>query len=241
MKAVSILDRASDRLQFALLSKTAKTVRREHLTYLSISKLRHLEKTLQDIHHRRITGDYLEFGIALGGSAILIAKAAKNAGRAFTGFDIFGTIPPPTSDKDDLKSKERYKTIAGGKSQGLGGDPYYGYRKDLYSDVVNTFSRFGLPVDEWSIALRKGLFQDTWPQWQPRAIAFVHIDCDWYDPVRYCLESVHNLIVPGGVILLDDYHDYGGAQTATVEFLEGHHSFNFEDGANVVLRRKDAN
>ncbi|HSS98865.1 MAG TPA: TylF/MycF/NovP-related O-methyltransferase, partial [Terriglobales bacterium] len=125
MNTLRLLDKAGEKLQSALLSKTAKAVRREHLTYLSISKLRHLEKTLQDIHHHRVAGDYLEFGIALGGSAILIAKAAKDAERSFTGFDIFGTIPPP-SDKDDVKSKERYKTIADGKSQGLGGDPYYG-------------------------------------------------------------------------------------------------------------------
>jgi len=235
-----ILDRTSDKLQFALLSKTAKTVRKEHLTYLSIAKLRHLEKTLHNIRHR-IAGDYLEFGIALGGSAILIARAAKAAGRTFTGFDIFGTIPPPTSDKDDIKSKERYKTIADGKSHGLGGDPYYGYRKDLYSDVVNTFARYGLTVDEHNITLRKGLFQETWPHWKKRPIAFVHIDCDWYDPVRYCLSNVCALIAPGGVILLDDYHDYGGAQTATQEFIQSHHNFSFEDGANVVLRRKDAN
>ena len=241
IRATSIFEKTSSAFQLSLLSKTARAIRRENLTYLSVSKLRHLEKTLHDIHNRGIAGDFLEFGVALGGSAILIARAAQVSGRTFTGFDIFGTIPPPTSDKDDVKSKERYRTIAEGKSQGLGGDPYYGYREDLYSDVVRTFSRYGLTVDTKGIALEKGLFQDTWPHWKTRPIAFVHIDCDWYEPVRYCLDVVRDLLVPGGAILLDDYHDYGGAQVATQEFLAEHYNFTFEDGANVVLRRGDSN
>ena len=43
---------------------------------------------------------------------------------------------------------------------------------------------------------------------------------------------------PGGVILIDDYHDYGGCRTAVEEFLAGNPDYRFEDGANPILRRK---
>ena len=43
---------------------------------------------------------------------------------------------------------------------------------------------------------------------------------------------------PGGVILIDDYHDYGGCRTAVEEFLSSNPDYLFEDGANPILRRE---
>jgi hypothetical protein len=48
--------------------------------------------------YNNITGNFLEFGIALGGSAICLASEIGD-GRRFLGFDVFGTIPPP-SERD---------------------------------------------------------------------------------------------------------------------------------------------
>jgi len=237
MTIKGIYSKASAALQSLQLSATARAVRNERLTYLSIPKLRRLENILDELDTRQIAGDYLEFGVALGGSAILIAKAAQRLGREFTGFDVFGMIPPPDSDRDDEKSKQRYKTIAEGRSEGIGGDRYYGYRDDLYGDVVRAFSRHGLTVGEKGLSLERGLFHETYPRRQSRPVAFAHIDCDWYEPVHYCLNALNEVLVPGGVILIDDYHDYGGAQTATKEFLTEHPAVVFEDGPNVALRR----
>jgi O-methyltransferase len=77
-----------------------------------------------------VSGDVLEFGVALGGSAIVLAGIAGLAHRRFYGFDVFEMIPAPTSEKDDEKSKQRYNLIASGKSEGIGGDLYYGYRNN---------------------------------------------------------------------------------------------------------------
>ena len=40
------------------------------------------------------------------------------------------------------------------------------------------------------MSLHKGLFEDTWPMVATKIhqIALAHVDCDWYDPVKYCLE-----------------------------------------------------
>jgi len=221
-----------------LLSATAKRARAERITYLGPERLRRLERWAKGAL-RAASGDVLEFGVAMGGSAILLAEHAVAHDRRFAGFDIFGMIPPPSSDKDDEKSKERYEVIAAGKSEGIGGDIYYGYQKNLLEEVSGAFDRFGIPVDGDRIQLVKGLFEDTWPLYGAKEIAFAHIDCDWYDPVKYCLESVSQKIGSGGVIVLDDYHDYGGCRAATDEFLAKRQDFEFIDGANVVLRRKN--
>jgi asparagine synthase (glutamine-hydrolysing) len=45
--------------------------------------------------------------------------------------------------------------------------------------------------------------------------------------------------VSGGVILLDDYSDYGGCRQATDAFVADHHDLRVEPqrGDNVALRR----
>jgi asparagine synthase (glutamine-hydrolysing) len=235
-----IYTRIKRRLSGLRLSKLARSVRQQKLTYLSDAKLLRLEETLQSAVSQQLDGAFLEFGVALGGSAILIANAATQAKKPFLGFDVFGMIPPPTSDKDDRRSKERYETIARGQATGIGGDVYYGYRDSLRDDVVRAFSRNGLTVDGERIALVKGLFEDTWPKVEVASVAFCHVDCDWYDPVKFCLACVAPKLARGGVLLLDDYHDYGGCRQATDEFLKMNPEFVLSDGPNVIVRRSGA-
>ena len=85
------------------LSRLARDVKRQNLTYLTNEKLLRLQRTLRAVEASRTEGDFIEFGVALGGSAILIATAAKGK-RRFLGFDVFGLIPEPSSEKDDETS-----------------------------------------------------------------------------------------------------------------------------------------
>ena len=143
---------------------------------------------------------------------MLLARHAANE-RQFHGFDVFARIPEPASAKDDAKSKERYQVIAAGES------------------------RYGRPVDEERIFLHRGLFEETWPGCPRASVAFAHLDCDWYDPVRFCLNAVLPRLSPGATLILDDYHDYGGCRTAVDEFLqENGGAFAVDDGANLRLR-----
>lgn len=234
-----MLNRLLEKVRVQTLEPTARRVKADRLTYLSAAKLSRLLSAV-DEGLTAGSGDVLEFGLALGGSGILLAQRAKSARARFAGFDVFGMIPPPTSDKDDAKSKERYEVIASGQSSGIGADEYYGYRSDLYGDVCRSFASYAVPVDGRSVLLVKGLFEETWPTFDVRPIAFAHIDCDWYDPVKYCLEAVAERLQPGGVIVLDDYNDYGGCRVATDEFLSSRPEFTLDDGANAILRRRTA-
>lgn len=53
-------------------------------------------------------------------------------------------------------------------------------------------------------------------------LKFVHIDCDLYLSTKAALEWCWPLLVPGGVILDDDYDGVPGAKKAVNEFLESH-------------------
>ena len=192
-------------------------IRSRNLTYLSESKLGRLSHTCRSIEALEIPGMFLEAGCALGGSAILIASL-KTATRPLCVYDVFGMIPPPTKD-DTPDVHARYRTIAEGQSKGLGGNRYYGYIEDLFAVVQGNFGTFGIDCNQQSVTFIKGLVQDTMIIDKP--VAFAHVDVDWYDPVMTCLTRIFPNLVPGGSIILDDYHDWGGCRKATDEFLRG--------------------
>lgn len=222
-----------------MLPSRARRVKADNLTYLADQKLLSLHREMARIRRDNVPGDFLEFGVALGGSAILMAQECASD-RSFHGFDVFGMIPAPGHEKDDEKSKARYEEIRSGRSVGLGGDIYYGYRDNLYDEVRASFTRYGLPVDQKRVHLHKGLFSDTWPVAAPNIarVSLAHIDCDWYEPVQFCLNAIAPLMSPHGAIILDDYNDYGGCRTATDEFLTLHRQFRVSrQSGHLVLRR----
>jgi asparagine synthase (glutamine-hydrolysing) len=192
-----------------------RRIRAENLTYLSEEKLASLAACCRDADASGMEGAVLEAGCALGGSAILLATI-KNPQRPLAVYDVFGMIPAP-SQADSQDVHERYRTIVEGKSEGLGGDTYYGYQEDLYDVVATNFERFGIDRGEQSVSLVKGLVQDTLHPDGPVALA--HIDVDWYEPVLVCLQRIFPRLAPGGSIVIDDYHDWGGCRKATDEYL----------------------
>lgn len=218
--------RVSDLACHMMLPVAARRVKADNLTYLANRKLLSLHREMARVRRDNVPGDFVEFGVALGGSAILMAQNCAGH-RSFHGFDVFGMIPPPTHQKDDPKSKARYEEISAGRSVGLGGETYYGYRTNLYDEVRSTFARYGLPVGRGGVHLYKGLFADTWPDAAPgiTRVSLTHIDCDWYEPVKFCLERVAPLTSPDGAIILDDYSDYGGCRIAIDEFLAENRQF----------------
>ena len=170
------------------------------LSYLGVKALKELMQVVVDCEIKGLQGIIIEMGCALGGSAIGIT-ATKSMEREFRCYDVFAMIPPP-SEHDGVDVHARYAEIASGKSIGLKGDIYYGYQENLLATVENNFSQCGFPVDEHSVCLIKGLYQDTLHIDTPVILA--HIDCDWYDSVKLCLERITPYIVSGGMMIIDD-------------------------------------
>lgn len=232
----ALLQEARDVSLRLALSSVAREVLAQNLTYLSAQKLRNLEHCVRRVDRDQVPGDFIECGVALGGSAIVLASKIS-PGRQFSGYDVFATIPPPSA-RDDEHAHRRYQVIRTGGSRGIGGERYYGYIGNLFDVVVENFDRFGLKVDGGLIALRRGLFEDTLAAEPRTAVALAHIDCDWHDPVRLCLNAIYDRLAPGGFIILDDYHDYGGCRRATDAFLAERPDMNpYRCRGNMVLRR----
>lgn len=205
---------SSARLRLADKRNIVAEVRKRRLTYLVDDKLRSLISSLDEIAKNRVEGQVIEAGCALGGSLVVIAAYARD--RIVNEYDTFEMIPPP-GPKDPPEVHERYAVITSGKSQGIGGDEYYGYKHDLLTFVQSQVADILGDKALGRIAFHKGLLQHTMTIDGP--IAFAHIDVDWYDPVSFSISRIWPALSTGGIIIFDDYFDWGGCRRAVDEFF----------------------
>ena len=77
--------------------------------------------------------------------------------------------------------------------------------------LAHSYSTAGIiPKIEGNVRFHQGLFKQTIPQFlkslpQDQPLAFANIDCDLYSSTCDVLESIHNRIVPGTVLVFDEY------------------------------------
>ena len=218
------------------LSEVIAGVRTENLTFLQPIALVGLAEAMLATESAGIDGEVVEAGAALGGSGIVLGRS-KSADRPMRLYDTFGLIPPP-SDKDGADVHERYGVITSGKSAGIGGGIYYGYHKNLIDEVRASFERHGVPADRNNVSFIQGVYEDTLNIDFPVALA--HVDCDWYDSVKTCLDRIHPWIVSGGRFIIDDYYTWSGARSAVDEFLESHDAYSVGTRGTRLHMVKDA-
>jgi predicted O-methyltransferase YrrM len=170
------------------------------------ARLRGLYNAIRHVTERKIPGAVIECGTARGGSAALLGLAMQRFDdrRPLWVFDTFEGIPPPTAADPDYEIATSYTGA---------------FRGDL-REVTSLFDRLGLLENA---TLVKGRFEDTIPQSNTGAIAVLHVDGDWYESVKVCLDHLYDRVSPGGVIQIDDYGHWEGARKAVDEFLAARH------------------
>jgi asparagine synthase (glutamine-hydrolysing) len=236
------LQKIKDRLylqQIKIQNPTVFTAIRQvidqDLTYLRVKALVELSRSVSKVENSALPGIFIEAGCALGGSSLVIT-ASKAVERELLVYDVFGKIPPPTN-KDGQDAQERYRIIQTGRSEGIAGGKYYGYEPDLLIKVKNTYSEMGFSPPLHNVKFVQGEFVDTLILSQP--IAFVHIDADWYESVRICLERLEPFLVSGGVIVVDDYFFWSGCRKAVDEyFSEKRDQYHFSAKEALHIWRK---
>jgi len=203
-------------------------LREKRLTYVGPIKLKNLAWAAIDIGQRGIEGDFVEAGVALGGSAILLGRLKPARANLYL-YDVFGLIPPP-GEQDGTDAHERFSVIASGNAEGLGGGKYYGYVDDLEGTVRSSLAAYGITEASHGVRFIRGLFQDTLQLSGPVALA--HIDCDWYESVKICIDRIFPNLSKGGYMVFDDYKSYSGCRRAVDEWLAT------EDSAEIVFSNK---
>ena len=171
-------------------------------TMCSNARLRGLYRALRYVVGRDITGDVVECGSARGGSAALMALTLRRlkSQRKLWLFDTFEGLPAPTSQDPDFELADLFTGTCVG----------------TLDEVRGLFEKLNIAEN---VEFVKGLFQETLPVTPVSRIAVLHIDGDWYESVKVCLDVLYDKVVPGGMVQLDDYGYWQGARKAVDEFL----------------------
>lgn len=156
-------------------------------------------------------GDILEFGVYKAASLIRMAVfrdlLETTYSRKIVGFDAFGDFPT-----EGLSLPTDRNFVPAFESEGGPG-----------LDVEEVKAIFRGKGCGDNVRLIKGNVMETLPAFlneQPQTrIALLHLDMDVYEPTQLAIELLWDRIVPGGVLVIDDYNAVEGATRAVDEFL----------------------
>jgi len=190
------------RLSSSSFSKIYRNIR--PYTICGTQRLRALYQAVEKVDKAGTPGDIVECGVAKGGSAALMGLASKELGmhaRKLWLFDTFEGMPMPEAINPDFDIAKSYT----------------GECRGTLEDVSSLFAELEL-LDR--TVMVKGLIQNSLPNSKLKEIAILHIDTDWFESVKTCLEQLYDRVEPGGIIQIDDYGHWEGAKRAVDEFLE---------------------
>jgi len=162
-----------------------------------------------------IDGAIVECGVWRGGASMMAALtllASNETRRTLYLYDTFGGMPAPTERDVDVRANP-----AGPKwhaaRRGDGSTWAYAPRVEVEKNIFGT----GYPAG--NVRFIEGRVEDTIPQNIPDRIAVLRLDTDWYESTYHELRYLFPRLLPGGVLLLDDYGHWQGAREATDRYF----------------------
>lgn len=189
-------------------------------TMTSAERMYSLYKAVEYISSHKIGGDIVECGVWRGGSAMLCAYTLKKLNdirRNLYLYDTFsGMAEPGTKDRTVLGNMPALK---------IWQKSVHGDRNDWcyasLTEVKKNLYRTGYPVKK--IHFIKGLVEKSIPGVIPKKIAVLRLDTDWYASTYHELKYLYPLLVPGGILIIDDYGHWQGARAAVDRYFRTIH------------------
>lgn len=177
-----------------------------------------LLNTMQAVEHvvkNNIEGAIVECGVWRGGNIMAAALKLNSLGvvdREIYLYDTFEGMSNPTA-KDIGPTGELASNIL--STQPKNTDNHYWAFTPLDTVKSNVFQT-GYPESNFRFVV--GKVEDTIPQIMPNKIAVLRLDTDWYESTKHELENLFDLIMPGGVLIVDDFGFWKGSREAVEEF-----------------------
>jgi hypothetical protein len=164
-----------------------------------------------------IQGDFVECGVWRGGSTMAaIDTLLKNGdkSREIYLFDTYEGMSEPT-DVDKIVTGTGADHLMETTDRE---DPTSVWCYSAIEEVQRNVGTLKYPSEK--IHFVKGKVEDTIPQTLPGKIALLRLDTDFYESTAHELKHLYPLLVPGGVIIIDDYGHWEGARKAVDEYIE---------------------
>jgi hypothetical protein len=196
-------------------------------TMTSIERLYAMHKAVEYVARAGLPGAIVECGVWRGGSMMMAALTLAALGKTDRDlflFDTFAGHPRPNPERD---LREHYEFWLQRKRT----DQSSSWAEVTLEEVRGNVSSTGYPLDR--IRFVKGIVQETIPAVAPEAIALLRLDTDWYDSTTHEMHHLYPRLVPGGVLIIDDYGEMPGQKQAVDEYCE-------QNGVKLLLNRIDA-
>jgi O-methyltransferase len=154
-----------------------------------------------------LDGAIVECGTWRGGMSAALIEVA-GAHREYHFFDSFEGLPPA-------------KPIDGPAALAWQRDTTSPFFHDnctaSLEDFQHAIAMTGVSTHQ--IHVHAGFFDQTLPGLTMPPIAVLRLDADWYESTMLCLESLFDKVMPGGVVIIDDYYAWDGCSRAVHDFL----------------------
>ena len=164
-----------------------------------------------------LPGDILEFGVYKGSSIMRLFAFRElletSLSRKIIGFDVFGKFPSQLNLDSDIEFVRKFENQGG---NGIS-------KKDLEIHIQSS------GYDNFELV--KGDINKTLPEWltanPQKRFSLIHIDVDVYEPTMTILKHTYDKLVPGGVLMLDDWGTVEGETRAVEDFF----------GSNIKIQK----
>ncbi len=164
----------------------------------------------------QIEGDFVECGVWRGGSTMAAIDTLIKSGdqtREIYLYDTFEGMSAPT-EHDKVFTGTAADELMNTTSKE---DPTSVWCYSAIEEVQKNVGSLNYPAAK--VHYVKGKVEDTIPQTIPQKIALLRLDTDFYESTAHELKHLFPLLVPGGVIIIDDYGHWEGARKAVDEYI----------------------
>jgi O-methyltransferase len=188
------------KLRRALRARRAAAIYHKYHAFTMVSRHQAIANLVLCAEQAPAGGCIVECGAWRGGMSAAIADMLP--GRAHFLLDSFEGLPPVREIDGPLAVQYQRETSDNCR-------------------VERSFAEQAMRISAaGKFEIVQGWFKDTLPQLTlPGPIAVLRIDGDWYDSTMDCLRHLYPRVMPGGLIILDDYYAWDGCARAVHDYL----------------------
>tara|TARA_Y100000385_G_scaffold291828_1_gene372822 strand:- start:5660 stop:6418 length:759 start_codon:yes stop_codon:yes gene_type:complete len=177
-----------------------------------------------------IPGDFVETGVFMGGSCMIITEVLKHFGvndRAIWMYDTYEGVPQPNEIETDPEGKllntwwKENAQIEGQSSS---------WCNASLTTVKEHMKKVNYSGD---VHFVKGMVEDTIPHQGPDTIALLRIDVDLEYPTRHVLDHFYPRLSVGGHVIFDDYGMFPSVQHTVDHYF-------YHNKSKIYLDRVDS-
>lgn len=185
-------------------------------TMTSPERVNALVRSVEYLERSQIPGDIVECGVWRGGSMMAVAKTLlrlEATPRNLLLFDTFEGMPPPDELDVDLEGRSASAIMDEQEPESS-----HVWAVAQFREVKQNMEETRYPTEH--VTYIKGKVEETLPKHAPDQIALLRLDTDWYASTRHELIHLYPRLVPGGIVIIDDYGHWEGARKAVDEYIE---------------------